>query len=243
MNIIAIIQARTSSKRLPKKVFLPLNDKPLIWHVFNRMSFSKKISGYILATTDNTSDDELEIWAKGEGIPCFRGSEDDVLSRFYYAALQAKADVIVRVTADDPFKDPAIIDEVIELLTEKDLDFSYNNYPPSYPEGLDVEVFRFRALEKAQQLSEDAFEREHVTQFFYRNPSMFTQANLSYEKNVSHLRWTLDTEEDYQMTKKIYDHLYQNGRIFLFKQILSLLVTYPEIALMNRDVKRSSMYT
>jgi spore coat polysaccharide biosynthesis protein SpsF len=241
-KITAIVQARTGSTRLPDKVFLPLMGQPLIWHIFNRIGFSKKINDYILATTTNASDDRLERWANENGIPCYRGSEDDVLSRYFGAATAIKADVIVRVTADDPFKDPGVIDDVIELLLEKDLDFAYNNNPPSFPEGLDTEVFTFDALKQANERSADAFEREHVTQYFYRNPSLFRQANFSSGKDMSHLRWTLDTAEDYEMARTVYQHLYEPGKIFLYNQVLALLEKQPAIGLMNKDVKRSAMY-
>lgn len=241
-KVTAIVQARTGATRLPGKVFLPLSEQPLIWHVFNRLSFSTHIDECVLATTNNRGDDMLEQWAKKNGITCYRGSEENVLERYYKAAATVHADVIVRITADDPFKDPEVIDTVIEKFFAQQLDFAYNNHPPSYPEGLDVEVFGFAALEKAHLQSVDAFEREHVTQYFYRNPLLFRQQNHSYKDNISYLRWTLDTAEDYAMVKVVYEHLYEKGKIFLLKDILELLQQHPEISTMNSDVKRSAMY-
>jgi len=243
MKIAAIVQARTASTRFPNKVFAPLCDKPLIWHIFDRISYSKKITHSVLATTINKADDVLIDWSAKEGIGHFRGSEEDVLSRYYYTALEQEADIIVRVTSDDPFKDPAVIDDVINMFIDQQLDFACNNNPPSFPEGLDIEVFSFKALECAYQNAKDPSEREHVTQFFYRNPSLFKQANMSYRENISHLRWTLDTEADYAMAKEVYHHLYKPGKIFLFQDILQLLRSHPEIALMNKDVKRSTLYS
>jgi len=243
MNIVAIVQARTGSTRLPNKVFLPLCDKPLIWHIFNRISYSKKINTSVLATTINPKDDGLLEWADKENIFHYRGSEEDVLSRYYHAAKQYNADIIVRITSDDPFKDPGVIDQVIDKMINDQLDFAYNNNPPSFPEGLDTEVFTFKALEAAYLQAKDPFEREHVTQYFYRNPALFRQSNFSYKENVSHLRWTLDTDADYAMTKEVYQHLYKPGSIFLFPDILKLLQLHPQIAEMNIAVKRSAMYT
>ncbi|MCP4157904.1 MAG: NTP transferase domain-containing protein, partial [bacterium] len=164
----AIIQARTGSTRLPGKVFLKLKGKPLIWHVVERLKGSREIDGILLATTENPNDQKLETWAVEHDVPVFRGSEADVLSRYYHAAQSVEAGTIVRITADDPFKDHQVMDRIIRFYRENQLDFAYNNNPATYPEGLDVEVFSFEALEKAHRESKEPFEREHVTQYFYR---------------------------------------------------------------------------
>lgn len=242
MKVVGIIQARMGSTRLPNKVFADICGKPFIWHVVNRLKYSKTIDEIILATTINPMDDVLEEWAKENGIAFFRGSEEDVLSRFYQAAQAGNADAIVRITADDPFKDPEIIDSVVEKLKKQKLDFAYNNNPPTFPEGLDTEVFTFDALEKAQKNSTDPFEREHVTQYFYRNADKFKQTNISYKQNLSYLRWTIDEEKDLKMAKEVYNALYKSDKIFLMKDILDLLKTNPDIALINTNVKRSAMY-
>lgn len=243
MKIIAIVQARTGSTRYPNKVFAHLANQPLIWHVFNRLSYSKKISNVVLATTTNTNDDSLEAWANDNNISVYRGSENDVLERYFEAAKKFEADIVVRITADDPFKDPEIIDAVIDLLLNEELDFAYNNNPPSFPEGLDTEVFTFKALAQAQQKANDDFEREHVTQYFYRNPTLFKHKNFAYKENISQLRWTLDTPVDFAMATEVYNQLYKPNRIFLMNDILQLLQQHPAIAEMNRDVKRSAMYS
>lgn len=240
--ITAIIQARTSSTRLPNKVFKNLCGKPLIWHVVNRLKPSKKIESIILATTNNPSDDILEQWAINNDISCFRGDEDDVLSRYYFAALNAKAETIIRVTADDPFKDFNIIDKVICLFEENNLDFAYNNNPPTFPEGLDTEVFSFESLEKAHKNSCDKFEREHVTQFFYRNSSLFNQKCLKNNIDLSNLRWTIDTQEDWDMAEKVYNKLFPKNELFDMYDILDLLKEEPQIMEINSNVKRSAMY-
>ncbi|MEI7423454.1 MAG: glycosyltransferase family protein [Prolixibacteraceae bacterium] len=241
--IAAIIQARTGSIRLPNKVFKSLCGKPLIWHIVNRIKFSKKIDKIILATTQNPNDDILEIWALKNGISCFRGNENNVLDRYYQTANHYSADTIVRITADDPFKDPEIIDEVIKLFEESNLDFAYNNAPPTFPEGLDTEVFSFKALQKAWENSTDYFEKEHVTQYFYRNPSLFRQLCLKNCSDLSYLRWTIDTLPDWEMTEIIYNKLYHTKDIFYMTDILTLLAKEPAIAKINSSVKRSTMYT
>jgi len=242
MEISAIIQARVASTRLYNKIFAPLSGKPLIWHVVNRLGWSKTITRTIVATTTNPVDDALEKWCRESSVDFFRGSEEDVLSRYYGAAKKTGADVIVRITSDDPFKDPQIIDAVVDMFKKNRLDFAYNNKPPTFPEGLDVEVFSMAALEKAHAETRDIFEREHVTQYFYRNSSMFRQMNLANKTDLSHLRWTIDTAKDLGMARAVYDKLYKEGGIFLMDDVLKLIERYPEIAAINMDVKRSAMY-
>lgn len=242
MNIVALIQARVGSTRFPNKVFANLSGKPLIWHVVNRLKYSTLIDKIVLATTNNIFDDELVKWSNENNVNCFRGDENNVLERFYFAAKKYKADIVVRITADDPFKDPKIIDKVIELLIKDNLDFAYNNNPPTFPEGLDTEVFTFDALEKAYLNSKDGFEKEHVTQYFYRNSEIFKQSNYSNIENRSFLRWTIDTLKDYQMVQKVYDKLYRGNQIFYMDDILVLLEKHPEISKINQDESRSLMY-
>jgi spore coat polysaccharide biosynthesis protein SpsF len=238
----AIIQARTGSTRLPNKVFSEIVGKPLIWHIVNRLKYSKEIDRIIIATTTNPNDDVLEAWAVKNKIDVYRGSENDVLDRYFQAAKTYKIDIVVRITADDPFKDPKIIDSVIRLLKERSLDFAYNNSPPSFPEGIDTEVFTYRSIEVASQQSSDPFEREHVTQYFYRNPQSFRQANYPYAIDISNLRLTLDTEPDLQLTKDIYNDLYSEGSIFYLDDILKLFEKKPYLREINLNVERSAMY-
>jgi len=240
--IVAIIQARVSSTRLPSKVFSEISGKPLIWHVVNRMKWSKKINKIILATTTNPKDDQLCSWAEKNNLKTIRGSESDVLSRFYKAANIYQAEVIVRVTSDDPFKDPRIIDSVIDLYKKNTLDFAYNNNPPTFPEGLDAEVFSFFALEKANRESIDPFEREHVTQYLYRHPEIFKQMNFPYKEDLSAFRWTIDTIRDLEMAREVYKYLYKEGQIFLMSDILQLIRSKPYIKKINMKVERSAMY-
>lgn len=241
--VVAIIQARINSTRLPNKVFLNISDRPLIWHVVNRLTYSKKIEKIIIATTDNKKDDLLERWAMENNIFCFRGSEEDVLERYYQAAIEFDVDTILRITADDPFKDPHIIDQVIGLYQDNNLDFACNNNPPTFPEGLDVEVFSFDALKLAHINARDAFEREHVTQYFYRNPAMFYQKCLMNNIDISYLRWTIDTRLDYDMVQKVYAKLFHIDSCFVMKDILNLIQEKPEIAKINSGVYRSAMYS
>ena len=139
--ITAIIQARVGSTRLPNKIFYNLCGKPVIWHVYSRLLNSKSINQIVIATTKKKSDNKLYNWSIKNNIKIYRGSQNDVLRRYFKAASKFKASIIVRITADDPFKDSSLIDSVIKLLIDNNMDFTFNNKPPTFPEGLDVEVF------------------------------------------------------------------------------------------------------
>lgn len=243
MKVAAIIQARCGSTRFPNKVFADICGNPLIWHVVHRLKFAETVDQIVLATTTNPLDDKLFDWGVNHGITVFRGSEDNVLNRYHEAARFVNADIIIRITADDPFKEPIIIDNAVRKLIEEQADFVCNNCPPSYPEGLDVEVFTKRALGIAERESLNFFEREHVTQYFYHNPLAFKILNISNVENISYLRWTIDTEVDFLMVQEVYSRLYDgDASIFHMDDILRLLSEHPEISKMNVDVTRSEMY-
>lgn len=243
MKVAAVIQARCGSTRFPNKVFADLCGHPLIFHVVNRLRFAKSIDEIVLATTTNPLDDKLEEWGRQQEILIYRGSENNVLNRFFMASELVEADIIIRITADDPFKEPSIIDKAVGTLIETKSDFVCNNNPATYPEGLDVEVFTKEALNRAERFSDNAFEREHVTQYFYRHPCDFKIINISNSNNLSHLRWTIDTDEDFFMTQKVYSQLYKDeNSIFYMNDILNLLKQQPEIAEINSAVARSEMY-
>lgn len=243
MKVNAIIQARCGSTRFPNKVFAEIDGKPLLWHVVNRLKFALSIDGIIVATTINPKDDEIEKWCKKEHVDCFRGNENDVLNRYYNASIEYPSDVIVRITADDPFKEPAVIDKVINTLIKENKDLVTNNFPPSFPEGLDCEAFTFDVLHTMESKAKDPFEREHVTQYVYRNPDKFKIGNVESGTQLSFYRWTIDNEADYEMVKAVYkNRLKENHGILLMEEILEILKTNPEIAYINSKVKRSAMY-
>lgn len=241
MTVNAIIQARCGSTRFPNKIFANIDGKPLLWHVVNRLTYTKTIDKIIIATTTNTEDDKTERWCNENDVCCFRGSENDVLNRYYMASRSFPSDVIVRITADDPFKEPEIIDTVVSKIVSEGYDLATNNFPPSFPEGLDCEAFTRRALEYMERNSEDAFEREHVTQYIYRHPDKFRICNVKCNRQLSSLRWTIDNLEDYDMVKKIYESREKTG-ILLMDEILKILEKNPAIKDINLKVKRSAMY-
>ena len=243
MTVNAIIQARCGSTRFPGKVFADIDGKPLLWHVVNRLRYASMIDDIIIATTTNPKDRAIEEWCEKEGVKCFRGSEEDVLDRYYSASAAFPSDIIVRVTADDPFKEPAVIDRVIRKLIDEKLDLVTNNFPPSFPEGLDCEAFTSEVLDTMENSTDDAFEREHVTQYVYHNPDKFRIGNVASDVNLSSYRWTIDNEEDYEMVKAVYAGRKPGaGGILLMDEILGILEENPEIARINSGVKRSAMY-
>ena len=243
MSTNAIIQARCGSTRFPNKVFADVNGKPLIWHVVNRLTHAKTINKIVIATTINKKDDKIEKWCNENNVACYRGSENDVLNRYYSASVAFPSDIVVRITADDPFKEPAVIDAVVNKLINEGFDHVTNNFPPSWPEGLDCEAFTFAALEASEKSTNDAFEREHVTQYIYHNPDKFKIGNVASPKNLSYLRWTIDKEVDYEMVKAVYAHRNPaNTDILLLDEILDILEKNPEIKEINSSVERSAMY-
>jgi len=243
MSVNAIIQARCGSTRFPNKVFVDINGKPLLWHVVDRLKYATLIDNIVVATTINTKDDAIESWCYSEGIYCYRGSENDVLNRYYSASVTYPSDVVVRVTADDPFKEPAVIDRVISKLIDENLDLVTNNFPPSFPEGLDCEAFTFKVLETMEYSTHDSFEREHVTQYVYHNANAFKIGNVESDVPLSSYRWTIDNVEDYEMVKAIYSKRDRKSTgVLLMSEILEILKDYPEIAKINSNVKRSTMY-
>lgn len=243
MSVNAIIQARCGSTRFPNKVFALIDGKPLLWHVVNRLKYATKIDDIIVATTVSEKDDKIEEWCKENKVHCFRGSEENVLNRYYSASEAFPSNYVVRITADDPFKEPKVIDAVITKLIEEGYDHVTNNLPPSFPEGLDCEAFKKSALDRSEKEAETAFEREHVTQYIYHHPEIFKIGNVSNGEDLSYLRWTVDKDVDFEMVKAVYAHRNPaNKGILLMDEILEILKTNPEIEKINSEVERSAMY-
>ena len=238
MKIAAIIQARITSTRLPGKVLIDIEDKPIVWHVINRLKFSKKLTDIILAIPDTKENDILEKFSKDNQINYFRGSEEDVLSRYYEAAKKFKVDVIIRITADCPLIDPEIIDKVIEKHLNSGADYTSNLIKRTFPKGLDIEVFNFSALEKSFQETKERADREHVTLYIREQPREFKRVNIENDEDISFMRWTVDEKEDLEFVRAVYKKLYQGGKIFLTKEIIELLEKEPQLLEINKNIKR-----
>ena len=236
--VIAILQARTGSTRLLGKVLKTIKGKTLLELYLNRVKPSKLINKIVVATTDLEQDNRIEELVVRLGFECFRGSEKDLLDRYYKCACKYNAEVIVRITPDDPFVDYQIVDRGISIFLKNNVDFVTNHLTPTFPEGLDVEIYSFSAIEKLWHQATLLSEREHVFPYIQNHPVEFRIINFTQEGDFSHLRWTIDYECDFEMTKVIYEHLYDQKNIFLQRDILQLLQKNPEIAEMNAHIQR-----
>lgn len=223
MKVSAIIQARMGSTRLPGKVLMTLCGDYVLTHVIRRVERCRLIDEVIVATTDKIEDDIIEKHARSLNINTYRGSEENVLDRYYNAAKNSKANIIVRITSDDPLIDYEVIDKVIENIMNEKTDYSCNNIPKTYPLGLDCECFTFEALEYAWKNAREPEELEHVTPYIRKHDELFRKSTLVYKKDLSKLRWTLDTIEDYKNISNIYDNLYKKNKFFLMDDILNFI--------------------
>lgn len=240
MNVVAIIQARMGSTRLPGKVSKSIMGKPVLWHMFNRLKFSRKIDDIVLAIPDSAENDQLEGFAKGLKLLCFRGSEQDVLSRYYGAALKFGGQVIIRVTSDCPLIDPRLTDSVITTHLNSHADYTSNH---SFPRGLDTEVFNFETLKRAYGEARLDYEREHVTPYIYLHPEIF---KLNLVEAVGKLRrpdlrLTVDTEEDLRLIREIFKRLYRDGPIFYTEDVIDLLDKHPKLVAINAHVAQKKL--
>lgn len=240
--IVAIIQARTGSTRLPGKVLVDIGGKTLLEHVVDRVRHSRLIEKIVIATTTRDRDQVVVDMARGWGLEVYRGSEEDVLDRFYQAARTYGAETIVRVTPDCPLIDPHVIDKVIQRYLKGDCDYAANTLKCTYPDGLDVEVFSRMALEKAWNEAKWSSEREHVTPYIKKNPGKFRCANVENDVDIHHLRWTVDEKKDLDFVREVYNCLYHEGRIFYMEDILELLSQHPGLKEINVVIASNEGY-
>lgn len=243
MKTEVYIQARMGSTRLPGKILKEVDGRPLLDYLIERVNQSKECDGIVVLTTTEPRDDVIEEYCQKRGVHCFRGSEQDVLDRYYKAALQRKPDAIVRITSDCPLIDPEVIDEVVGMF-RKDypkIDYASNSLERTYPRGLDVEVFSFSALERAFNAANKPEEREHVTVYIYRHPEQFVLKNLARIPPLADHRWTVDTLEDYDLIKLILENLYPSNPHFRLEDILELLRQHPEWSLINAHIEQKPL--
>jgi spore coat polysaccharide biosynthesis protein SpsF (cytidylyltransferase family) len=237
MTTVAIVQARMNSTRLPGKMMRDLSGKSVIHHVLSRVKQSQLIDNIVLATTTNKEDIVLlSEAAKCGGINLFTGDEKDVLARYYNAALLYKADVIVRITGDCPVIDPDVIDSVITLQYNSCVGYASNVRPPTYPDGLDVEVFSMNALALAYNNADSTKSREHVTPYMWRN-GIYAKCNLRNKEDLSEYRLTLDEEEDLIFLNELLKHF--NNDNYRLKDIMNVIYKNPKLLTINNKFKRN----
>jgi len=242
MSTIIIVQARMTSTRLPGKVLLPINSRPMLAYQLERLRRVQRADRTVVATTTNVADDPVVSVAEACGVACTRGPELDVLARFAQAADEAKASVIVRITADCPLIDPAIVDAAIDMFkSRRDYDYVSNELERSYPVGLSVEVLSAAALDAANAEAAEVAEREHVTPFIYWRPERFRLGSLTMQPDLSHHRWTVDTAEDFELVTRILSTLYPRKPDFCISDVLNLLDIHPQWQGINRGVHQKQL--
>ncbi|MEG0692646.1 MAG: glycosyltransferase family protein [Oscillospiraceae bacterium] len=239
-KIEVVIQARMGSSRLPGKVMMNLCQKPVLWHILERVKQATWVDNIIVATSTLEADNAIANYLKSIGVTCFRGDESNVLSRYYNAVKQYPASAIVRITADCPLIDPFVIDRVISSFLDSSFEYATNvGEARNYPRGLDCEIFTCDLLERAFHEATEDYEKEHVTPFMYwKQDSILSIVN---EKEYSNMRWTLDTIEDFQLIEAIYNHFYQSTHDFYMDDIYEFVVNNPPIFKINHNVMQKQI--
>jgi len=241
-----VLQARMGSTRLPGKVLFPLAGKPALAQVIERLRRCRTVDQLVVATSVEPKDALIAVWSESLGVPYFRGSERDVLERFYLAAAEHGLDVVLRIGSDCPLADPGLVDAMVrrfyELSDSGPCDYLTNILERTYPRGLDVEILSFEALEKAHRLDANPQSREGVTVFIFSNKDMFSLHSYSGERDYSQYRWTLDTVEDYRLLRKIYDALYPENPAVAWTDVVKLLERNPEWMGINAQIKQREVF-
>lgn len=239
---LAILQARMSSTRLPGKVLLPLSGAPMIERQIERIRRSEKISEILVATSTGEDDRAIVAHCTRIGVGSFRGHLTDVLDRYAEAARTRRPVNVIRLTGDCPLVDPGVIDDVVAYFESGNFDYASNTLEPTFPDGLDTEVFTYAGLEKCWREARLPSEREHVTPYFYTHPELFRLGSYKSTVNRSNLRWTVDEPADYDLVQKIYSGCYAANPGFSMAEILRFLEKNPELNRINSEFQRNEGY-
>ncbi len=237
MKIVAIVQARMGSTRLPNKVMKPINGVPMIEVLLRRLSRARSVSEIVVATSRDEKNAPLVRHVSSLGYQCYQGSENDVLDRYARAAKMSGANVIIRITGDCPLVDPALVDACVQGFLETQVEYFSNTAPPTFPDGLDVEIFSSAALERANEEAKASFEREHVTPYL-RNSGQFSKSSLRHPEDLSHLRWTVDEVADFQVVDRVFTH-FAPDIFFGWEEVLALQKAQPSIFEDNQEIPRN----
>lgn len=239
-NIVIVVQARTSSSRLPNKILFPILGETLLYRMIERLMFVRHRTRIVIATSDSPTDDIIKTEAEFIGVPCYRGSLDNLLDRHYQAALKYGADIVLKIPSDCPLIDPRIIDEGLDFFinSPKSFDYVSNLHPATYPDGNDVEIMTIECLSKAWHEAKRPLELEHTTPYIWENPDAFSIGNFYWETgldySMSH-RLTIDYKEDYLFIKRVFEELYPKNPCFSLGDILKLLTEQPDIYDINKQ--------
>lgn len=233
--IVALLQARMTSCRLPGKVLMPILGRPMLLRQIERVQKSTLIDKLVIVTSTDASDDAIKKLCDMNNLACYRGALDDVLDRYYRAACYYRADIIVRLTGDCPLSDPEVIDKVVRVYLDSDCDYASNTLNPQYPDGYDVEVFNSDVLYRAWVSATKKNDREHVTQYIVKNPDLFKLKNIDSEFDFSFWRLTVDYEDDYFLIKKIYQKMHSAGdEIMDLPSVIEIIKTLDSYDLRNQ---------
>jgi spore coat polysaccharide biosynthesis protein SpsF len=241
LKVVAIIQARIGSTRLPRKVLKDIEGETMLVRVVNRLRRARLIDEWLVATTDQVEDDAVVRECRHCSVPVFRGDERDVLDRYFRAAQLTKADVVVRVTSDCPLIDPEVTDKTIQAFLDGRPDYASNVIERTYPRGLDTEVMTVQALERAWRAANQSYERTHVTPYIYEHPAEFKILSVKADGDFSRYRWTVDTPEDLEFIRAIYSRLKSKAE-FRGPDVIELLEHEPELLEMNRSVAQKALH-
>ncbi len=242
MKTLAIVQARMGSSRLPGKVLMDLGGETALARVVHRLRRATLVQEIVVATSTSAADDAIVAECERLQVPCFRASEHDVLDRYYRCTEAWGASSVVRITADCPVIDPEVVDFTIRSFFESSCDYASNALVATYPRGLDVEVFTAAALERAWSHTHQPYEREHVTPYFYEHPELFRLLSVTADADYSHHRWTLDTVEDLQLLRAIYDRLGGGRNDFGWREVLHIVQQEPQLAMLNSHVVQKAVH-
>ena len=241
MKVVAVIQARMGSSRLPAKVLITLVDQPVIQWVYERASRIPGVHEVVVATTTSVTDDALARWCEAHSIPVYRGSEEDVLTRYLECAQKYDADAVVRITADCPLLDPIASGNVVKAFLEaQPCDYASNTQPPTFPDGLDTEVISREALEISGREASQVFDREHVTAFVRGHPERFPSVSVVCEEDLSEHRWTLDEPRDLTFLSAVVERLRREHASGSMTEILNILAAEPGLSSLNAGIARNA---
>lgn len=236
-----MIQVRIGSTRFPSKTLKKIEGKPIIWHMINRAKKIKSAQQIIVITTRKREDRIFLKIAHENGVLSFQGSEKDVLDRHYSCAIKFNADPIIRITSDCPLIDPNLVERMLQTFLKNNYDYVTNREPPTYPDGLDTEIFAFSALKKVAKYAKMNSEREHVSPYIVKNPKKFKIFNYRNRKNLSHLRWTVDEKRDLRFVRQIYSRM-KPKTLFSTSAVLKILSKEPHLQKINQGISRNEGY-
>ena len=236
-NVVGVVQVRMGSSRLPGKVMAAIEGHPMTWHIVNRLRHARLLNNVVIAVADGQSDEPIRRMARDESIPYFAGSEADLIDRVYRTALEFHADAIVRITGDSPLVDPDVVDLLVKVYSDRsaELDYVSNGRPPTFPYGLNAEVYPTATLQSLWHQIKDPLYREWFPVYVWEHEDAFRTYNVVHSEDLSHLRWTVDYDEDLSFVRQVYDRLYTEGKVFRMIDVLRLLASEPHLAKINAE--------